>query len=99
MNNLKNAFANNRAIRVTFDEIEVMQHPTNSNIYGVTLHQGWTSDRYHDDGYLFLIWDFVDESHPPIYVRTWQPDASNQDGKGSQRIAKDEIFSLSDFDF
>ena len=99
LNNLKNAFANNRAIRVTFDEIEVMQHPTNSNIYGVTLHQGWTSDRYHDDGYLFLIWDFVDESHPQIYVRTWQPDAYNKDGKGSQRIAKDEIFSLSDFDF
>lgn len=98
LNNLRNAFSRNRFIRVTFDEIEVMRHPVNKDFYGVTLHQGWTSDNYHDDGYLFLLWDFRDEEHPQIHVRTWQPDAYNKDGKTSQRISKDEIFSLSDFD-
>lgn len=98
LNNLRGAFARNRFIRVTFDEIEVMRHPVNKDFYGVTLHQGWTSDRYHDDGYLFLLWDFRDEEHPQIHVRTWQPDAYNKDGKTPQRISKDEIFSLSDFD-
>lgn len=98
MTNLRSAFARNRSIRVTFDEIEVMRHPVNKDFYGVTLHQGWTSDRYHDDGYVFLLWDFRDESAPQIHVRTWQPDAYNTDGKGTQRIPKDEIFSLSDFD-
>ena len=98
LNNLRKVFARNSYIRVTFDEIEVMRHPTNKDFYGVTLHQGWTSSTYHDDGYLFLLWDFRDESHPQIHVRTWQPDAYNKDGKGVQKIPKDEIFSLSDFD-
>lgn len=98
LTNLRGAFSRNKYIRVTFDEIEVMRHPVNPDFYGVTLHQGWTSDRYHDDGYLFLLWDFRDENHPQIHVRTWQPDAYNKDGKGNQRIDKDEIFSLSDFD-
>lgn len=96
--NLKGAFSRNKSIHVTFDEIEVMRHPANKDFYGVTLHQGWTSDRYHDDGYIFLLWDFRNESQPQIHVRTWQPDAYNSDGKGTKRIPKDEIFSLSDFD-
>ena len=91
-------FKANKQIRVTFDEIEVVRHPVNKDFYGVTLHQGYTSDRYHDDGYLFLLWDFRDEDHPQIHVRTWQPDAYNSDGKGTKRIPKDEIFTLGDFD-
>lgn len=90
---LKQIFAVNKQIRVTFDEIEVMRHPTNANVYGVTLHQGYTSDRYHDDGYLFLLWDFTDESAPEIHVRTWQPDQFN-----GGKLAKEKIFTLSDFD-
>ena len=91
-------FQNNKQIRVTFDEIEVMRHPGHKDFYGVTLHQGYSSDRYHVDGYLFLLWDFRNEELPQIHVRTWQPDSYNPDGKGNQRIPKDEIFSLSDFD-
>ena len=98
LSNLARVFKANKMIRVNFDEIEVMRHPVNKDFYGVTLHQGYTSDRYHDDGYLFLLWDFRDEAHPQIHVRTWQPDAYNSDGKGTKRIPKDEIFSLSDFD-
>lgn len=98
LTNLKGAFSRNKTIRVTFDEIEVMRHKANKDFYGVTLHQGWTSDCYHDDGYIFLLWDFRNENQPKIHVRTWQPDAYNSDGKGTKRIPKDEIFSLSDFD-
>ena len=98
LTNLSRVFKNNKYIRVTFDEIEVMRHPVNKDFYGVTLHQGYTSDNYHDDGYLFLLWDFRDETRPQIHVRTWQPDSYNPDGKGNRRIPKDEIFSLSDFD-
>lgn len=98
LTNLKRAFAVTKYIKVTFDEIEVMRHPVNTDFYGVTLHQGYTSDRYHDDGYVFLLWDFRNEDAPQIHVRTWQPDAYNADGKGTKRISKDEIFNLSDFD-
>ena len=98
LNNLRHVFAANKYIKVNFDDIEVMRHPVNPDFYGVTLHQGYTSDRYHDDGYVFLLWDFTNEAAPQIHVRTWQPDAYNADGKGTKRIPKEEIFSLSDFD-
>ena len=93
INNLRGIFARNSYIKVSFDEIEVMRHPVNPNFYGVTLLQGWTSERYHDDGYLFLLWDFTNEEAPQIHVRTWQPDKI-----GGKLLPKDEIFSLSDFD-
>ena len=93
LTNLRRVFANNSYIKVTFDDIKVMRHPVNPNFYGVTLHQGYTSSRYHDDGYLFLLWDFTDENQPQIHVRTWQPDQIN-----GGRIPEDEIFSLNDFD-
>ena len=92
MTKLSQIFAANKHIKVTFDEIRVVMHPTKSDWYGVTLHQGWTSDRYHDEGWLFLLWDFSNEDHPTIHVRTWQPDKI--EGK---KLPDEEIFSLDDF--
>ena len=90
---LRGVFQRNSYIKVTFDDIEVKRHPVNTNFYGVTLLQGWTSGKYHDDGYLFLLWDFSNENAPQIHVRTWQPDKV-----GGKPLPKDDIFSLSDFD-
>ena len=91
--NLSRVFKSANYIKVTFDEIEVNRHPVNPNYYGVTLHQGYTSNRYHDDGYLFLLWDFSNESAPQVHVRTWQPDKVN-----GKELPKEDVFSLSDFD-
>lgn len=93
LGNLRRVFRNNETIRVTFDEIKVLRHPANVDFYGVTLHQGFTSNSYHDDGYLFLLWDFQDEEQPKIHVRTWQPDKIN-----GSKLPEDEIFNLGDFD-
>lgn len=93
LNNLRKVFKTTKYIHVSFDDIEVMRHPTNPNFYGVTLHQGWTSNTYHDEGYIFLLWDFRNENAPEIHVRTWQPDRI-----GGKDLARDEIFTLSDFD-
>ena len=93
LNNLRKVFSSTKYIHVAFDEIEVMRHPTNPHFYGVTLHQGWTSNTYHDEGYVFLLWDFRNENAPEIHVRTWQPDRI-----GGKELARDEIFTLSDFD-
>lgn len=90
---LRRIFQNARYFRITFDNLEVMRHPTNPNFYGVTLLQGYTNNNYHDDGYLFLLWDFTDENRPQIHVRTWQPDKV-----GGKPLPKDEVFSLGDFD-
>ena len=92
INKLRRIFQNARYFKVTFDEIEVMRHPTNPNFYGVTLLQGYTNNNYHDDGYLFLLWDFTNENQPQIHVRTWQPDKV-----GGKPLPKDEVFTLGDF--
>lgn len=94
LTNLRRVFNAAKYIRVTFDEIKVKRHPTLADFYGVTLHQGYTSSNYHDDGYLFLLWDFTDEDRPLIHVRTWQPDKY---GDGSE-LAQEDIFCLEDFD-
>ena len=63
-------FPNNKYIHVTFTDIKVSKHPSIDGYYGVMLRQGYESSTYSDDGYLFMIWDFRDESHPQIHVRT-----------------------------
>jgi len=85
---LKSNFSRNKYINVEFDDIEVVQHPKNDKLYGVTLKQEWGSSTYNDTGYLFLMIDFKDESHPMIHVRTWQP---------AKEVSKDEVFKLNDF--
>ncbi len=86
---LSQVFAANKSIDVKFSGFHIMRHPTMDGIYGVTLRQQYKSDRYSDDGYLFLLWDFRDKSMPLIHVRTWQP---------SKGISDDsEIISIQDF--
>jgi len=86
---LSRVFAANKRIDVTFSDFHIYRHPTMEGIYGVVLRQQYRSDRYADDGYLFLLWDFRNRSMPLIHVRTWQP-------AGTVRSA-DDIISLSDF--
>ena len=90
--NLKRTFGRNKYIDVQFEDIEVMRHPKNDYLYGVTLKQKWGSSTYNDTGYVFLIIDFKDDQQPMIHVRTWQPDMFN-----GKPINKDDIFNLNDF--
>ncbi len=95
LNNLRRAFARNKWIEVKFSQIgehgdgerAVTRSTENPNIYGVRLHQEWNSSTYSDKGYVFLLWDFTDEEHPVIHVRTWQPEMT----------PLDEIFTSDDF--
>lgn len=86
---LSKVFAANLKIDVKFSGFRIMRHPTMDGIYGVTLRQQYKSDRYSDDGYLFLLWDFRDKSMPLIHVRTWQPISSIN--------GNNEVISLQDF--
>lgn len=94
LSNLKSVFAANKRIHVVFDDIKVMRHPSKEKYYGVTLKQGYTSDRYSDVGYLFLLWDFTDTEAPQIHVRTWQPEMISATAK----LPEEEIFTCEDFD-
>jgi hypothetical protein len=79
---------------VTFSDPEVVRSKKNPNFFGVTLHQHWKADRYEDDGYVFLLWEFHENDEPPIiHVRTWQPDKM-----GGEVTPKEKIINILDFD-
>ena len=94
INNLRNVFKVNRYIKVDFSDIELIRHSARENIYGVRLRQRWNSQRYNggtymDDGYVFLLWDFNDEEHPKIHVRSWSP--------VSGEVSSDNLLAPEDF--
>lgn len=97
--NLRRAFARNKYIEVKFEVLDgecgVTQSQNNPNVYGVRLRQEWRSSNYSDDGYVFLLWDFRDEEHPEIKVRTWQPTYVGSRSSG-KKLEKEDIFSIDD---
>lgn len=91
---LAGVFKITKYINVKFDDIEVVQHPKYDDVYGVTLKQYWHTDRYSDEGYLFLLVDFRDTNNPQIQVRTWQP---YKDTHGKVITQKKDVFHLGSF--
>lgn len=96
LDNLGRAFKASSYIKVTFDNVVIVEHPTIKGIYGVTVHQKWNSSRYSDEGYVFMVWDFRNPDAPQIHVRTWQPEFVDK-AKG-QRLNPNDVFTLGDFD-
>lgn len=96
LNNLSRAFKTNGYIKVQFDNVMMVEHPTIRGIYGVTVHQKWNTARYSDEGYVFMVWDFRNPDAPQIHVRTWQPDYIDKT-KG-QKLSPNDVFTLGDFD-
>ena len=96
LKNLERSFKNSRYIKVNFDDITIVSHPTITGIYGVTVHQKWNSSGYSDEGYVFMMWDFRNPDLPQIHVRTWQPDFI--DKARGQKLNPNDVFTLGDFD-
>lgn len=105
LKNLQGVFNRNAWINVKFtqiglssednEELGIVRSSVNPNWYGVSLRQEWTSaGGYHDEGYVFLLWDFTNEEAPVIHVRTWQPEWIGSDRK----ISEEELFTLTDFE-
>lgn len=95
LNNLKRVFDRNDYIKVSFDDVEVTKHPSIEGYYGVLVKQGYESSTYADEGYVFMLWDFRDEDHPQIHVRTWQP--YWMDDAHTRVINKSEIININSF--
>lgn len=94
LSKLAAVFKTVKYINVGFSDIEITEHPKYDNIYGVTLKQQWHTDRYKDEGYLFLMVDFRDKDKPLIQVRTWQP---YRDKAGNVVTTKKDVFHLGSF--
>lgn len=95
LSNLKRAFDITKYIKVNFDELTIVSHPTQKGIYGVTVKQNWNTNRYSDEGYVFMLWDFKNPKKPVIHVRTWQP--TYLDNEKKQR-SSEKVFDLGDFE-
>lgn len=96
LENLGRAFKAANYIKVAFDNVVIVEHPTIKGIYGVTVHQRWNTNRYSDEGYVFMVWDFRNPDEPQIHVRTWQPEFVDKE-KG-QKLNPNDVFTLGDFD-
>ena len=96
LDKLARAFKSNSYIKVSFDNVVIVEHPTIKGIYGVTVHQRWNAARYSDEGYVFMVWDFRNPDAPQIHVRTWQPDYI--DKEHGQKLNPNDVFTLGDFD-
>ena len=90
---LREIFEKNKTVNVEFTDFTVKRHPTREGIYGVSVKQRYTSDLYSDEGYVFLLWDFRDETAPKIHVRTWQPRMLDE----HTPLPEQEIFNIGSF--
>ena len=95
LNNLKRVFNQNNYIKVVFDDVEISKHPSIDGYYGVLVKQGYESSTYSDEGYVFMLWDFRNEDHPQIHVRTWQP--YWMDDAHTRVINEKEIIDINSF--
>ena len=93
LSRLEKVFQSNKEIKLKFSDFHISRHPSMKGIYGVTLHQQYKSDRYSDDGWLFLLWDFRDKDAPQIHVRTWQPGFLND----KTPLPEGDVISIGDF--
>ena len=96
LENLGRAFKTSKYIKVKFDNVAIVEHPTIKGIYGVTVHQNWNTPSYSDEGYVFMVWDFRKPDTPQIHVRTWQPEYV--DKQRGQKLNPNDVFTLGDFD-
>lgn len=79
---LSRIFTTAKYLNVRFSDITIERNGSKPNFYGVTCTQEWNSGRwngfqYSDLGRVFMLWDFTDEEHPVIHVRTWQNTEDN----------------------
>ena len=86
--NLKSVFAENEYVNLHFEDNKVTRINSDSTkVFGIQIHQYYYSQKYSDEGYLFIMFDLTNPNEPKIYVRTWQPE-KNADGS---------IYGLDDF--
>ena len=81
MASMQRIFVSNSYINIKFKELKVVQHK-----------QLWSTSRYYDAGYIFLLIDLEEKDSPKILISTWQPGKIN-----GKKIHKSEVFNISSF--
>lgn len=84
--NQERSFSRYSAIRLSYNEI-IVKKSAKGNVFGINIKQRFQSDKYSDEGFVFLIVSFIDTYNPVVRVRTWQPEEDPMFG----------VYSLDDF--
>lgn len=87
--NLRMVFDSNEYVNIHFEDNVVKTTSDDKKIFGIQIKQNYYSANYADQGFLFLMVDMSDTTHPKIFVRTWQPVKDTKKG----------IYGLADFHF
>lgn len=93
---LRKVYKEDKYLKIDSKEISVVQHPTISEVYGVTMLINIISKKYSDEGYMFMVWDFRNPERSQIHIRTWQPVYINKENE--QKLDPNDILTLADFD-
>lgn len=94
MENTASIFAKYPYVNVVFDDIYVLQHPAEQDIYGVILRQVWGQANFNNDGWLFFAIEFASDTEMMFHVSTWQPYMLN-----GKIFPREEVFQLGNFGF
>lgn len=84
--NQERSFSRYSAIRLSYNEI-IVKKSAKGNVFGINIKQRFQSDKYADEGFVFLMVSFSDIYNPVVRVRTWQPEEDPKFG----------VYSLDDF--
>lgn len=95
--NLKRVFSQAKDIKAYISDIQVTRYPAKDDFYGVWVKLGYESPVDSDEGYVFMLWDFREETRPQIHNRTWQP--CWLDDAHTQALKESQIINLNSFDF
>lgn len=83
-------------IQSHFSDIQVIRHPERESLYGVRVKLGYESPIAFEEGYSFMLWDFSDETHPQVLVRTWQPCWTDE--AHTRPLDESQIIDINSFD-
>ncbi|MFO7896548.1 MAG: hypothetical protein R6U84_06430 [Candidatus Cloacimonadales bacterium] len=72
LSQLARIFRAQREIHLAFNSFKLSRKDRQTDVFGVSMRQQYRSSGYGDEGYLFLLVDFIGKD-PLIYVRSWQP--------------------------
>lgn len=72
MKNQARIFDTQQDIYLGYNTFKINRKNKQDGLYGISMRQNYQATSYSDEGYLFLLVDFKEES-PKIYVRSWQP--------------------------
>jgi hypothetical protein len=72
INRQRRLFNSKNDLFVGYSTFDISQKNKQPTLYGISMRQDFSSTKYSDEGYLFLLVDF-EPGLPQIYVRSWQP--------------------------